>query len=430
MAASAAKPPRPEPAGEPSAEPVAGAGRDPAPAAAGEPDAPGPADPQPADPQPADPQPADEGRDGVHRVGDEGDPVAGGAVARLTEAEAGDPVARYVATAKPAEGEPGAAEGDLVALGVAAAEPAVAEGEPAARDEEVAEPDTAEGESGARDETIAGAGAGAGAGEAAGGESVTGVAPPAEPGAETGPVGIRLRRVVTLVLLAALGFGGVVAARSAEPSFSLATARPDELAASLGAIGAEDRALATKEGRLRREADSAGTPGASPIPGGASGPAGGRGAASGGGADAERTRADELAILAGTVAVSGPGLELTIRDPHRAVDASVLVDALQELRDAGAEAIEIAGVRAGVSTYVADEPGRGLIVDGTSVAPPYVLRVVGDAHTLDQALRIPGGVLDTVTARDGAQASVRTSEHIEIRALRPAPSPRYARPAG
>ncbi|MCM3924460.1 DUF881 domain-containing protein, partial [Frankia sp. AiPs1] len=157
-----------------------------------------------------------------------------------------------------------------------------------------------------------------------------------------------------------------------------------------------------------------------------SGPAGGRGAA----ADAERARADELAILAGTVPVDGPGLELTIRDPHRAIDASVLVDALQELRDAGAEAIEIAGVRAVVSTYVADEPGHGLIVDGTSVAAPYVLRVVGDAHTLDQALRIPGGVLDTVAARDGAQASVRTFGHLEIRALRPAPSPRYARPAG
>ncbi|MCM3926221.1 DUF881 domain-containing protein, partial [Frankia sp. AiPs1] len=62
---------------------------------------------------------------------------------------------------------------------------------------------------------------------------------------------------MTLALLAALGFGGVVAARSAAPSFSLATAGPDELAASLGAIGAEDRALASQEGRLRQEANGA-----------------------------------------------------------------------------------------------------------------------------------------------------------------------------
>ncbi|MCL9797109.1 DUF881 domain-containing protein, partial [Frankia sp. AgKG'84/4] len=231
-------------------------------------------------------------------------------------------------------------------------------------------------------------------------------------------------RALTLLLLAALGFGGVVAARSADPSFSGATADPDRLAASLAAIGTRDRSLAAQEGRLRRSGASA-APTAFAVTGPSrSVPGGGM---SGGGVPAEAAR---LAVLAGTVAVSGPGVELTIRDPQRSVDASVLVDALQELRDAGAEAIEIAGVRAVVSTYVADDPGRGLIVDGTSVSPPYALRVVGAAHTLDQALRIPGGVLDTVAARDGAQASVRSFGKLEIRALRPMPSPRYARPAG
>ncbi|MCK9893919.1 DUF881 domain-containing protein [Frankia sp. AgB32] len=230
-------------------------------------------------------------------------------------------------------------------------------------------------------------------------------------------------RALTLVLLAALGFGGVVAARSADPSFGRATADPDRLAASLAAVGARDRSLAAREGRLRQ----AGT-GAAPPATGVTPPATGAPPSAPGGA--VRSEAAQLAVLAGTVPVSGPGVELTIRDPHRSVDASVLVDALQELRDAGAEAIEIAGVRAVVTTYVADDPGRGLIVDGTSVSPPYALRVVGDAHTLDQALRIPGGVLDTVAARDGAQASVRTFGKLEIRSLRPTPSPRYARPAG
>ncbi|WP_462186269.1 MULTISPECIES: DUF881 domain-containing protein [unclassified Frankia] len=228
----------------------------------------------------------------------------------------------------------------------------------------------------------------------------------------------RTRRALSLVLLAGLGFAAVAATRSAEPSFGLATARPGELAATLGAIGAVDRSLAARHHQLRQEAE----PMMPPVPTSTPAPAAGPGEV--------RREADRLAILTGIVPVTGSGLELTIHDPHRAVDSSILVDALQELRDAGAEAIEIAGVRAVVSTYVADEPGRGLVVDGTSIAPPYVLRVVGDAHTLDQAMRIPGGVLDTVAARDGAQATVRTSEHIEIRALRPAPSPRYARPAG
>ncbi|WP_256804866.1 DUF881 domain-containing protein [Frankia sp. ACN10a] len=377
MTASAAQPPRPESAGESSAEPPAGARTDPAPPASGEPaaaqsDAAQPAVPESAVPEPDSPESA------------------------VPEPDSREPAAPEPAAPEPAAPEP------------AGPEPAGPGPEPGIGD-------------------------------------VAAAAAAAPSGAGPRPRGMRLSRAVTLVLLAALGFGGVVAARSADPSFSLATARPDELAASLGAIGAEDRALASQEARLRREAAGAGgaaSPGASPAPGGSSGPGrgpgatadaasgAGAGAGAAGGADAERARADELAILAGTVPVGGPGLELTIRDPHRAVDASVLVDALQELRDAGAEAIEIAGVRAIVSTYIADEPGHGLIVDGTSVAAPYVLRVVGDAHTLDQALRIPGGVLDTVAARDGAQASVRTFGHLEIRALRPAPSPRYARPAG
>ncbi|WP_235947564.1 DUF881 domain-containing protein [Candidatus Frankia alpina] len=314
-----------------------------------------------------------------------------------------EPVAAGVAPAQPVAGEPDApGPADPASVGVGGAGDGAAGGGAGRRGVDEGDPESG----------------------VAGEESAARDVAAAEPGAGPGPVGMRLRRPVTLVLLAALGFAGVVAARSADPSFSLATASPDELAASLGAIGAQDHALATQEGRLRREADRAVTPGAPGTPGASSAAGGASGLA------AERAQADELAILAGTVPVAGSGLELTIRDLHRAVDASVLVDALQELRDAGAEAIEIAGVRAVVSTYVADEPGHGLIVDGTSVAPPYVLRVVGDAHTLDQALRIPGGVLDTVAARDGAQAGVRTSGHLEIRALRPAPSPRYARPAG
>jgi uncharacterized protein YlxW (UPF0749 family) len=233
-----------------------------------------------------------------------------------------------------------------------------------------------------------------------------------------------------MVLLALLGFGGVVAVRSADPSSSLATASPERLAARLRAIGADDRSLAAQEDRLRGEAAALASPlAAGPRSGADAGQqgAGQQGAASAG---AARARADELAVLAGTVPVRGPGLELTIRDPHRSVEASVLVDALQELRDAGAEAIEISGVRTAVSTYIADSPGHGLVVDGTSISAPYVVTVIGDAHTLDQALRIPGGVLDTVASRDGAQAGVQTSGDLEIKALRAAPTPRYARPAG
>ncbi|MCK9875995.1 DUF881 domain-containing protein [Frankia sp. Ag45/Mut15] len=258
--------------------------------------------------------------------------------------------------------------------------------------------------------------------------------PSGEPGesplgerAERGARARRGLRVMTLLLLAGLGFGGVIAVRSAAPSFSVAQAGPDQLAATLRGIGAADRSLVAQEGRLRQVAGL--LPGAAPTAGQPGPPAPSVAPASAS-ATPGPDDADEVAVLAGTVPVTGPGLELTIRDPKGSVDASVLLDALQELRDAGAEAIEIAGVRVGVSTYVADHPGLGLVVDGRSITAPYVLRVIGDAHTLDRALRIPGGVLDTVAAREGAQTGVRTFVRMEIRTVRPTPSARYARPAG
>jgi uncharacterized protein YlxW (UPF0749 family) len=144
----------------------------------------------------------------------------------------------------------------------------------------------------------------------------------------------------------------------------------------------------------------------------------------------ERTRV--LGILAGTVPASGPGIELTISDPDGQVGSDVLLDALQELRDAGAEAIEVStvggdAVRVVASTSFVDVEG-GVEVDGTVLVSPYRFRVIGDSRTLASALDIPGGVLDVLRQRE-AQGVVTQRPTVEITSLRAAPSPRYARPA-
>ena len=60
-----------------------------------------------------------------------------------------------------------------------------------------------------------------------------------------------------------------------------------------------------------------------------------------------------LGILSGTVAATGPGVTLTIDDPDGTVTAATLLDGVEELRDAGAEAIEINdSVRVVASTCV------------------------------------------------------------------------------
>lgn len=151
--------------------------------------------------------------------------------------------------------------------------------------------------------------------------------------------------------------------------------------------------------------------------------------------DEARARARVLGILAGTLPASGPGIELTISDPAGKVGSDVLLDALQELRDAGAEAVELAtvdgaAVRVVASTALVDAEGEGggVVVDGTLLTSPYRFRVIGEPRTLASALDIPGGVLDVLAQRD-AQGVVTQRSKVTIASLRAAPSPRYARPA-
>jgi len=149
-----------------------------------------------------------------------------------------------------------------------------------------------------------------------------------------------------------------------------------------------------------------------------------------------RARVDTLGILAGTLPATGPGIEFTISDPAGEVQADVLLDALQELRDAGAEAVDLSSpagrsVRVVASTALVDEEsGRGgaVLVDGTKLEPPYLFRVIGEPRTLAAALDIPGGVLDVLKQRD-AQGLVLQRNELTISSLRPAATPEYARPA-
>ena len=58
---------------------------------------------------------------------------------------------------------------------------------------------------------------------------------------------------------------------------------------------------------------------------------------------AAQQRADELGILAGTLPATGPGLVITLRAGTTPLDASLVLEAVEELRGAGAEAMQISG---------------------------------------------------------------------------------------
>jgi uncharacterized protein YlxW (UPF0749 family) len=107
-----------------------------------------------------------------------------------------------------------------------------------------------------------------------------------------------------------------------------------------------------------------------------------------------------LGVLLGTLPATGPGVEVVISDVHGRLSGEDLLDVVEELRGAGAEAIQFGPVR--VSTDTSFTGGNGSVdVDGTTVDSPYLVLALGPPKTMDTALNIPGGVAATVRTACG-----------------------------
>ena len=86
-----------------------------------------------------------------------------------------------------------------------------------------------------------------------------------------------------------------------------------------------------------------------------------------------------------------------------------LLDIVQELRNAGAEVIQVGGVRVVASTFFDDE-GTTVYADNAPVERPLTILAIGDSATLSAAMSIPGGVVDSVSQRaTPSNTTVRSS---------------------
>ena len=134
-----------------------------------------------------------------------------------------------------------------------------------------------------------------------------------------------------------------------------------------------------------------------------------------------------LEVLAGTTAVTGPGVVVAIVDPQGNLTYDALIDVVQELRDAGAEAVAVNGNRVGVATAFAEREGR-IVVDGTTLTAPYRVVAIGQATTLEGGLKIPGGAVDTITAVRGVEVDVQKQAKVDVPALARVPELDVAEP--
>jgi uncharacterized protein YlxW (UPF0749 family) len=143
--------------------------------------------------------------------------------------------------------------------------------------------------------------------------------------------------------------------------------------------------------------------------------------------DAAQRQLSDLQILAGVVPVRGPGVAIRIEDPGGVFEFGLLLDLVQELRDAGAEAIAVNGRRVGGTTAFS-ERGGAVTVDGQAVAQPYEVLAIGDPATLEVGLRIPGGAADTLDALEGTKIGVERRSELRVPALEHLPRFESARP--
>ncbi|WP_380175423.1 DUF881 domain-containing protein [Kineococcus sp. DHX-1] len=145
---------------------------------------------------------------------------------------------------------------------------------------------------------------------------------------------------------------------------------------------------------------------------------------------AAAARAQEYGLLAGTLPAHGPGIVATVTDPGAALRSTNLIQLVQELRDSGAEGIQVGQTRVVAQTAFADGSG-GVLVDGRLERSPYVVTVIGDPSTLATALDIPGGVRETLRSA-GADLDVQQrpgDDGVSLTALHAVSAPQYARPA-
>jgi uncharacterized protein YlxW (UPF0749 family) len=242
---------------------------------------------------------------------------------------------------------------------------------------------------------------------------------PETPESEPAPAGARIRArrrrdplaaALIGVLTLLLGFAFAVQVRNVGDDPALAAAREEDLVRILDDVNAREERLREQIAEQRsalEQLTSSDSQTATAL-------------------EEARNRAEAIGILNGTIAAQGPGLIMTVRDPEQAIRVADILDAIQELRGAGAETMQIDGVRVGVSTAVTGEPGE-LMVDGRPITSPYEFVVIGSPQNMETALNIPGGVVPRFTSRGGS-VDITQSDEVVVDALRPLDTPQYASP--
>jgi uncharacterized protein YlxW (UPF0749 family) len=191
---------------------------------------------------------------------------------------------------------------------------------------------------------------------------------------------LRAPRSQLLVAVVAflLGLLVVVQIRAQSGGDRLATLSAQDLTLLVGNLNADNDRLRGEIAGLQRQLESlelGGTRGATSV------------------ADI-RNDLDRIRAWAGLDPVAGDGITITVRGPIGAPDVE---DVINELHNAGAEAIAIDGVRVVTGTVIGGVPGS-ISVDDTPLGDPFTIRAIGAQESLTGSLTRAGGIVAQLAA--------------------------------
>ncbi|EIV99336.1 DUF881 domain-containing protein [Thermoanaerobacter siderophilus] len=132
---------------------------------------------------------------------------------------------------------------------------------------------------------------------------------------------------------------------------------------------------------------------------------------------------EKYKILAGLTDMVGPGVIVTVNDsdlqPRDGEDPNLylvhdedLLNIVNELKAGGAEAIAINDQRIIAMSEIRCV-GPTININSTRYAPPYVIKAIGDPDTLQAALNLKGGIVDTLRFY-GIKVDIQTSDKIVV----------------
>lgn len=117
-------------------------------------------------------------------------------------------------------------------------------------------------------------------------------------------------------------------------------------------------------------------------------------------------------ILLGSTDVTGEGVIIHLEDSIDLVHDLDIITIVNELKNAGAEAISINDQRIVTTTAITCD-GNVILINGQKIGTPFTILAIGYPEKLMGALSRPGGYIELLN-EDGVYADIRKSNNIKI----------------